>query len=765
MSPAMNSGEIAALRMQLLHGGFWPLPLCGKSPYHKDWTNVRACTADIRQWGNDRPDASNTGILTQRNPALDLDILDERAADAIENLVRGRVEERGYVLVRTGRWPKRAFLMRTDEPFSKITVKLIPPGGGKEERVELLADGQQLVVAGIHPETGQAYRWRGGDPATIARESLPYTREADARELIEEIVELLVNEFGYQRAAERPEQQGNGHDNASGPVDVAWSFAEETRLRSALATIPADERLLTAKLGDSHEAFFKIGMAIERLGWGERGFAILRDWCSQSQEFDEKGLRTQWASFQRNRNSRANPVTVGTVFHYAQQFRNAAQPASGEFPPEDRDPRAGSGQDTQPLKQQLLVSVRRIFPIDGSSIPQRNWIVPGLLMRGHLTVLVAPTGSGKSLMTIQVGLACAVNMVWAGWRPRGNFRTMFINSEDDVDEMKRRHFAAATTMGLDQNELRDRLIIADERDGIVIARYNRQQQRMVKEPLLERLVATILAEKIDILFVDPFAETFDGDENSNNELKWAGVLWREVARRTNIAVCLVHHTKKYASGMAGDVDASRGAGALVNISRIMSTIFTMTKDEAGAMGVDEIDRGRYIRYDDAKANLNLITRQARWFYKDTFVLPNSTADLAADEVGVLVPWKPTGIPDGVTQEVIDQLFAEIDRGMLASDGRPIGEFYTASNKQNKDVLNRWVGRLVQEALTCPEPRTKKVISEWVSDGKLVEFQYRSPTRRRLLNGLGTPAKKAEIESAKAATENVVLPFPPRPDAT
>ena len=273
-------------------------------------------------------------------------------------------------------------------------------------------------------------------------------------------------------------------------------------------------------------------------------------------------------------------------------------------------------------------------------------------------------------------------------------------------------------------------------------------------------VATIIAEKIDIVFVDPFAETFDGDENSNNELKWAGVLWREVARRTNTAVCLVHHTKKYASGMQGDVDASRGAGALVNISRIMSTIFTMTKDEAQAMGVDDIDRHRYIRYDDAKANLNLITRQTRWFRKDTFVLPNSTAELPADEVGVLIPWEPTGIPDGVTQEIIDQLFADIDRGMQAGDGRPLGEFYTASNKQKKDdMLNRWVGRLVMQALNCAEPRAKKLIAEWVSDGKLVEFRYRSPTKRRWQTGCGTPAKKTEIDLRNASQESVVLPFP------
>jgi hypothetical protein len=102
---------------------------------------------------------------------------------------------------------------------------------------------------------------------------------------------------------------------------IAWCFATELRLRSALGAIPADEKVLTDKLGNSHDTWIRIGMAIERLGWGERGFAIFRDWSMQSaKEFNEKGLRTQWSSFNRNRDSRENPVTIGTVFHYAKQF-------------------------------------------------------------------------------------------------------------------------------------------------------------------------------------------------------------------------------------------------------------------------------------------------------------------------------------------------------------------------------------------------------------------------------------------------------------
>jgi hypothetical protein len=120
--------------------------------------------------------------------------------------------------------------------------------------------------------------------------------------------------------------QGNGSDAASPQnesalsVSTPWSFAKELQLRSALAAIPADEKILVEKLGSSHNAWVAIGMAIERLGWDGRGYAIFRDWSMQSKEYNEEGLRKQWRSFQQNRNTRANPVTIGTVFHYARQF-------------------------------------------------------------------------------------------------------------------------------------------------------------------------------------------------------------------------------------------------------------------------------------------------------------------------------------------------------------------------------------------------------------------------------------------------------------
>ena len=101
------------------------------------------------------------------------------------------------------------------------------------------------------------------------------------------------------------------------------------------------------------------------------------------------------------------------------------------------------------------------FPIDGAAIPRRQWIVPGLLLRRNVTILVAPPGSGKSLLTLQLSLMMASGAPWGGWFPRRPVKTLVINAEDDSDEMRRRLFAAREEMKLVAEDLRNRVAIAE----------------------------------------------------------------------------------------------------------------------------------------------------------------------------------------------------------------------------------------------------------------------------------------------------------------
>ena len=214
----MTAQEVLALRLTLLRTGYVPLPLFGKVPpaYGKNnsrkglggWQRLEGVSREqVEMWTRTWPDAVNTGVLTRATPTFDADILNEDAARAIEDLVRERYEEGGYVLTRIGRAPKRAFLFRTEEPFKKIAIDFVARNGGAAEKLEFLGDGQQVVVAGTHPDTHKPYRWFGGEPGEIAHESLPYIRETEARELIERAADLLVADHGYIRAAARPRQK------------------------------------------------------------------------------------------------------------------------------------------------------------------------------------------------------------------------------------------------------------------------------------------------------------------------------------------------------------------------------------------------------------------------------------------------------------------------------------------------------------------------------------------------------------------------------
>src|SRR6516165_10215897 len=238
----MDSGQHAnavdprALRHRLRATGYCPIPLYGKEPpaYGKNnnrrglprWQDLHEVTPEqIDMWARTWPEAFNTGVLTRLMPTLDLDILNEDAVGTIEDHVREHYEERGYILVRIGLPPKRAIPFRTEQPFAKITINLIAPNGSpeKHEKIEFLGEGQQVVVAGIHPDTQRRYSWFGGEPGQVKLEDLPHIRETEARQLVDDVVEILVRDFGYTRAPERrkrPKQQrkgnGVGHEDAGG---------------------------------------------------------------------------------------------------------------------------------------------------------------------------------------------------------------------------------------------------------------------------------------------------------------------------------------------------------------------------------------------------------------------------------------------------------------------------------------------------------------------------------------------------------------------
>lgn len=137
----------------------------------------------------ERVDATgaNIGLKATRFPAIDLDMTSESLVEAAAAVL----EKHGIKWYRIGRAPKRLYPCRLEgKPFGKM--RLIVRRGEEMHMVEVLAEGQQYVVAGQHP-SGHTYRWSGD---IVPPDSLPALSAESAKALLMELSDVLQDR-GY----------------------------------------------------------------------------------------------------------------------------------------------------------------------------------------------------------------------------------------------------------------------------------------------------------------------------------------------------------------------------------------------------------------------------------------------------------------------------------------------------------------------------------------------------------------------------------------
>jgi hypothetical protein len=144
----------------------------GKRPVEQEWQTKTVTDEDLARW-SDTP--SNVGLRARYFPAIDIDVEDATVADIVERVA---VDVLGGAPRRTRANTARRLLpyRLAGAPFTKAVLAFRLPDGS-DARVEILADGQQYVVAGIHP-TGAALEWEPAEP--VASELPPMS--ADQRD-------------------------------------------------------------------------------------------------------------------------------------------------------------------------------------------------------------------------------------------------------------------------------------------------------------------------------------------------------------------------------------------------------------------------------------------------------------------------------------------------------------------------------------------------------------------------------------------------------
>ncbi|MGN7613925.1 bifunctional DNA primase/polymerase [Magnetococcales bacterium HHB-1] len=319
-----------------------------------------------------------------------------------------------------------------------------------------------------------------------------------------------------------------------------------------------------------------------------------------------------------------------------------------------------------------LLAPQWIEPFEPISLPPREWVLGSLLLKKNVSVLVAPPSAGKSTLTLLAAVAIVAGRGdLIGMELHCRERVWLYNNEDDVEEMKRRLSAILNHFKLTWKdlEIEGRIGLAinsGENRPLTVARRSVDGKRLL--PADARPVAEFIHKnQIGVLIVDPFLESHEASENSNEEISRVSRIFRAIAKKTNSAVMLVHHSRKAQQGSSeghtGNMDSARGASALMGVARIANTLYTMSPKDAKQMAISEKDRYRYVRLDDAKANMTLMSHKPKWFKKVSVKLPNqhSKENLSFDEVGVLEPVNLSSI------EVTEELLAERQSEELAYD--------------------------------------------------------------------------------------------------
>lgn len=326
---------------------------------------------------------------------------------------------------------------------------------------------------------------------------------------------------------------------------------------------------------------------------------------------------------------------------------------SADYVPEDILGVASSEGETAPASG--LVKATPFVWRPTSAIPKREWLYGKHLLRKFVSLDVAAGGVGKSSLKIGELLAMASGRdLYGKDLPEGALNTWMWNLEDPHEEIERRIHATAQRFRIAPEEFGDRLHVDSGRDQPLVIATETPNGAMIARPVVDALIAEMIARKIDVLIIDPFISSHAVSENDNNAIDLVAREWNIIAERTGAAVNLVHHVRK-GNGVEATADSARGASSLIGKARSVQVYNRMTKEEGETLGVEETDRKFFFRVDNDKANL-APPEAGDWYRMNNQDLENG------DSVGVACSWTPPDLFEGITSSHLYRVQQAVSQG-------------------------------------------------------------------------------------------------------
>lgn len=481
----------------------------GKVYPFKGWHESRATAADVeRQKGwRYKGVPFNFGMQTHGLLVIDCDIDDPAAAAIVMQTMREVFKHKPPVRSRAGS-TRFCALFRARESHKKAVVKTV---GGK---VELLADGQQFVVAGTHFESGQPIIWLT-PPVSI--DALPVATP----EQIAQFMTLIEQRLGVtpsplpavSAAPQLPANILGNNIQRSGWFDELQQPEQAVELRKMLDCLPAE-------YCSERERWLRIGMALHSVGsWTQQ---IWDDWSQRTTapNYEAGGNLTSWHSF-----NGTSGVTVGTLIMLARQHGYVAPTQL----------LANSQASTSPAQKKPAMRLSWMDAIVNNP-PVCRWLLPDMIPQQGTVAIVARSNAGKSLMSIHIAACVATGAACFGRQPSITGPVIYVAAEAP-SSVKNRLRAYCQRHGLDPLKLPIAVI-----DGVNLSSDSTVAE--LCQVIEDGIHSAVLPVPALVIFDTLRRTTPEAEENSSTEMDQALQRLQAVAEHFTATVLLTHHYGK-----------------------------------------------------------------------------------------------------------------------------------------------------------------------------------------------------------------------------
>ena len=389
--------------------GFDPIPILShdKRPAIDRWQEPRD-TAEIERMAANGKSDCGTGILTRTHAAGDIDCYNANASKAARRIMASTC---GSHLVRVGEAPKAAILYRVDEPFTKITSSTwIDPldaphpvtGKALTNRIEFLGDGQQIVLDGVHPDTGKPYKCNQ-DLSTLRSDDLPLITRQMAQAVCDEF-DQWAESAGFEKVSTStsPALSGPVHD-----LDTIRRPIADLRL----SELKQHLREIHPQAMD-YDGWLMVGMALHHQFSGtEKGLKLWHSWAADGGRnplysngiYGQDDYAAKYETFKEISDRR--PVTAATLIKWSDEGRyrveRKPQPVASVGPDSGLQ---GPSKDRPKDKPQPTLDFHAMFDdmrmTDEllASIKDAEHAYPGLIIKAQITAIIGMANAGKSAL-------------------------------------------------------------------------------------------------------------------------------------------------------------------------------------------------------------------------------------------------------------------------------------------------------------------------------------------------------------------------------